>query len=115
MAIYPSRGEIWTATLDPIVGHEQGRKRPVLIVSTDKFNHGPADLVIVAPLTGTIRRLASEVPINPPEGGLTKPSAILCAHVRSISKDRLSGTSWGMVSAQTLARVVDIIATLLEI
>ena len=51
MARLPSRGEIWTADLNPTGGHEQAGKRPVLIVSTDTFNHGAADLLFVLPLT----------------------------------------------------------------
>ncbi|HBS5841747.1 TPA: type II toxin-antitoxin system PemK/MazF family toxin, partial [Klebsiella variicola] len=32
------RGEIWLVSLDPIAGHEQSGKRPVLIVSKASFN-----------------------------------------------------------------------------
>lgn len=28
-------GEIWLAHLDPTVGHEQGGRRPVVVVSSD--------------------------------------------------------------------------------
>lgn len=31
-------GEVWLATLDPTVGHEQGGRRPVVIVSSTGFN-----------------------------------------------------------------------------
>jgi len=33
--------------LRPIRGREQDGVRPALILSVNKFNHGPADLVIV--------------------------------------------------------------------
>jgi mRNA-degrading endonuclease toxin of MazEF toxin-antitoxin module len=32
------RGEIWVVGLDPTRGHEQRGRRPVLIVSPEKFN-----------------------------------------------------------------------------
>ncbi|MFW3570318.1 type II toxin-antitoxin system PemK/MazF family toxin [Kosakonia cowanii] len=32
------RGEIWLVSLDPVAGHEQSGKRPVLIVSPASFN-----------------------------------------------------------------------------
>jgi mRNA interferase MazF len=35
----PKRGEIWMVNLDPIQGHEQGGKRPTLIISVDHFAH----------------------------------------------------------------------------
>ena len=47
----PSRGEIWFVDLNPVVGHEQAKIRPCLIISHDTFNHGPANLHIILPLT----------------------------------------------------------------
>jgi mRNA-degrading endonuclease toxin of MazEF toxin-antitoxin module len=44
MAGLPRRGELWLAALDPVVGREQGGRRPVLIVSTDPVNTGPSRL-----------------------------------------------------------------------
>ena len=64
----PNRGEIWLADLNPTRGHEQAGARPVLIISTDPFNHGPAGLVFVLPLTRTDRRIPIHVLIDPPEG-----------------------------------------------
>jgi mRNA interferase MazF len=115
MATLPSRGEIWLANLDPTRGHEQAGSRPVMIVSSDMFNHGPARLVFVAPLTRTNRGIPFHVPVNPPEGGVRVRSFILCDTVRSISTDRLSGQPWGVVRAATLAEVEDRLRMLLEL
>jgi|FLYK01.1.fsa_nt_gi mRNA interferase MazF len=117
MAREPSRGEIWTAQLDPIRGHEQAGERPVLIVSTDRFNHGPADLVIIVPLTRTARRIPFRVQIDPPEGGLSDRSYVLCDSIRSIAKERLDARRgpWGVVSPKTIASVEDYLRILLEL
>lgn len=88
-AASPQRGDIWLADLDPTFGHEQGGRRPVLIVSVDSFNAGLSGLVVVLPLTSRIRPLPLHIPIVPPEGGLRLPSAILCDAARSIDKRRL--------------------------
>lgn len=112
---FPSRGEIWTASLDPTRGHEQAGSRPVLIVSTDAFNHGPADLVFVLPLTRTNRHIPLHVPVDPPEGGLKARSYILCDAGRSISKERLGEGAWGSVFPQTMAQVEYRLRTLLEL
>jgi mRNA interferase MazF len=104
----PSKGDIWQANLGQGVGHEQSNLRPVLIVSEDEFNAGPAGLVIVVPLTTKIaksRHIPAHILISPPEGGLRKPSAILCDQIRAISKDRLGGRPWGQVAPQTLMEV----------
>ena len=45
------RGDIYYADLNPVIGSEQGGKRPVLIISNDIGNkHSPT--VIVAAITG---------------------------------------------------------------
>lgn len=111
----PLRGEIWSAALDPTRGHEQAGARPVLILSNNIFNQGPADLVFVAPLTRTDRRVPLHVPVDPPEGGLTSRSYVLTDHARSISKERLGDAPWGRVSAQTLAEVEDRLRVLLDL
>lgn len=110
----PLRGEVWLADLDPTRGHEQAGKRPVLVVSEDLFNRGPAGLVIVLPITSTVRPIPTHVPIDPPEGGLKAKSAILCDAVRSISKDRFV-VCWGNVQGTTLAAVSDRLRILMRL
>jgi mRNA interferase MazF len=115
MSREPSRGEIWLADLNPIRGHEQAGTRPVLIVSTDIFNHGPAGLVFVLPLTRTDRRIPAHIPLEPPEGGVSSRSLILCDALRSVSKDRLKGNPWGSVSKATMQRVEETLRMLLDL
>lgn len=115
MSPEPSRGEIWLADLNPILGHEQAGTRPVLITSTDLFNHGPAGLVFVIPVTRTDRRIPVHIALDPPEGGVASRSFILCDALRSISKDRLKGRPWGAVAPATMRRVEDMLRVLLEL
>jgi mRNA interferase MazF len=77
-----------------------------LILSDDRFNRSPAGLVIVAPVTTTDRRLVLQIPVNPPEGGLTRPSFIMTDQVRTISKLRL-GRRLGIAATDTMAEVED--------
>lgn len=114
MAAQPSRGEIWMADLDPIRGHEQAGQRPVLVVSTNGFNHGPADLVIIIPLTRTARSIPYRVPIEPPDGGLRATSYALCDSVRSIAKERLI-KRWGLVPGAVMEQAEDYLRILLEL
>ena len=109
---HPVRGEIWLADLNPVRGHEQAGRRPVLVASVDTFNQGRADLVVILPITSTLRAIPFHVPVNPPEGGLSNPSSILCEAVRSISKDRLV-QRWGAVAAATMEEVEDRLRVLL--
>ena len=100
------QGEIWQAELDPVRDHEQGGTRPVLVVSTNGFNGMRAELVAIAPLSRTIRTIRSHVLIEPPEGGLTASSDVLCEQLRVISQERLTQLR-GQVSEATLARVLN--------
>jgi mRNA-degrading endonuclease toxin of MazEF toxin-antitoxin module len=53
------RGEIWLVGLDPTRGHEQRRRRPVLIVSPEVFNR-VTKVPVVVPITsaGNFARVA---------------------------------------------------------
>ena len=110
----PARGEVWLADLNPTRGHEQAGRRPVLVVSEDLFNRGPAGLVIVLPMTSTVRPVPSHVPVDPPEGGVPIRSAMLCEAVRSISVERLV-ERWGTVERRTLAAIEDRLRILLRL
>ena len=108
----PLKGEIWLADLNPVRGHEQAGRRPVLVVSVDPFNQSRADLVVIIPMTSTLRNIPFHVVVQPPEGGLTNSSALLCEAVRSVSKDRLI-TRRGSVLRGTMAEVEDRLRVLL--
>jgi mRNA interferase MazF len=108
----PVRGEIWLADLGATRGHEQSGRRPVVVLSVDLFNSGPAGLVIVLPLTSTIRSVPAHILVTPPEGGLRRPSTILCDAIRSVTKDCLLHR-WRTVSAATFALAEDAVRALL--
>lgn len=74
----------------PTRGRGQDGMRPALVLSVDKFNHGPAELVIVVPITTTKRSSRTHVLIPAGEAGLRADSYIKCEDLRSISKDRLA-------------------------
>ena len=103
-AVLPSRGDIWSVNFDPTLGREQADARPALVLSVDKFNHGPAELVIVMPLTSKDKRQPIHVRVTPPEGGLTVPSFIKCEDIRSVSKQRFK-QFYGIITTQTMAEV----------
>ena len=85
----PSRAEIWLADFDPAVGHEQGGRRPALVMSSDTFNHGPAELLIAVPITTVAKNIVSHVPIAAGASGLDHDSFALSEQARCISRMRL--------------------------
>ena len=111
-ALSPLRGEVWMLNFDPTRGHEQSGTRPALILSVDTFNAGPADLVVVLPITSRSKGVRSHVAVQPPEGGLNMVSYIKCEDVRSVAKERLHRRV-GNISAKTMAEVEDKLQILL--
>jgi mRNA interferase MazF len=99
------QGDVWDARLEPVIGHEQGGTRPVLIVSVDEISSGRGELCIVVPFTRTDRKTPLHVRVDPPEGGLSAVSYTLPENVRSISRERLA-RRLGHVRDSTLEEVL---------
>ena len=110
----PSRSEVWTVNLNPVRGHEQAGHRPGLVISVDTFNHGPAGLVVIIPITTKEKGIPFHVAISPPEGGVSKKSFIKCEDIRSVSTERLS-KCLGTVSLETLKAVEERLKILLDL
>jgi mRNA interferase MazF len=110
----PARGEIWNADLDPTRGREQSGRRPVLVVSTDAFNRGPAELVVVLPVTTKDKRIPWHVAVKTGVGGLTRDSYVMCEAIRCISRERLI-KNLGAVPASILDEVELRMRMLLEL
>lgn len=84
------RGEIWTLNLDPTVGAEIKKTRPVVIISSD--NIGVLPLRVIVPITEWKDRYRISdwmVRIQPSStNGLEKDSCADCLQIRSVSTDR---------------------------
>jgi mRNA interferase MazF len=110
----PGRGEVWRVNLDPTKGREQAGTRPALVLSVDAFNEGPAELVIVAPLTTKDKGIKTHVRIEPPMGGCTSVSFIKCEEVRCVSVQRLDRLL-GTVDSKVMSEVGYRLRILLEL
>ena len=110
----PCRGQVWMVNLDPTRGHEQSGMRPALVVSVDQFNHGPADLIVLLPISKQAKGIPFHVEVTPPEGGLAMRSFIKCEDIRSIAKERLH-RHCGQVSKATLEAIEDRLRILLSL
>ena len=78
------------AALDPVVGSEQGGRRPVVIIQNDAGNlYAPT--VIAVPVTSSAGKppLPTHAALCAGEGGLWRDSIALCEQVRTLEKSRL--------------------------
>jgi len=89
----PRQGEIWLASLDPTVGDEIQKRRPVLVVSRDEVNarSGAGErVVIVVPLTTTQRAGTVRIAMPAPSPGAPdRASYAVPWRLRSVGVERL--------------------------
>ncbi len=110
------RGEVWRINLNPTVGAEIRKTRPVIIVNADEI--GILPLKIIVPLTDWKERYEEAVwmtKIEPDaENNLSKTSAADAFQVRSVSKERFV-EKLGKVSGEQLADISEALAIVLKI
>ncbi|MBW4632004.1 MAG: type II toxin-antitoxin system PemK/MazF family toxin [Iphinoe sp. HA4291-MV1] len=99
------RGDIYYADLNPAVGSEMDKRRPVLIVSNDANNRA-ATTVTILPITSNVTRVYPfEVLLNPENSSLTKPSKVQAQQVRTISKQRIIGEVVGSLNEEMMVLI----------
>jgi mRNA-degrading endonuclease toxin of MazEF toxin-antitoxin module len=59
------------------------KRRPLLVVSSDKFN-ARSEYVTVVPGSTRLRPLITHVELRRGEGGVEKPTMLLCEHVQEL-------------------------------
>lgn len=83
--------EIWIADLNPMIGNEPGKTRPVLIVQTNLLNKIPHPSTIVCPITTNINKDAEILRVHLKKGvaELREDSDIMIDQIRAIDNNRL--------------------------
>jgi mRNA interferase MazF len=103
------RGEIWLANLDPVVGSEAAKTRPVIIISNDAANsvcqqHGRGVLTVI-PVTSNVNRVYTfQVLLRRGTAGLREDSKAQTEQVRAIDVARVRHRL-GALPPRTLARI----------
>ena len=93
------RGDIYIANLNPTIGSEIKKKRPVIIMSNDICNFY-SDTVTAIPITSNIKKIYPfEILIQSnKQSGLTQNSKAQCHQIRTLSKARFSKQKIGTIS-----------------
>ncbi|MGH7135272.1 MAG: type II toxin-antitoxin system PemK/MazF family toxin [Pirellulales bacterium] len=94
---------MYLVDLDPTIGHELRKTRPAVVVSNNHMNE-LAETVLVMPITAGRYQYYHWISLDPPEGGLSKPSAIVTEQVRAIDKRRLQ-RRLGKVRPATMEKI----------
>jgi len=103
------RGEIWFADLSPTRGSEIAKRRPVLIISNDANNRASSTITVL-PITSNVTRVYPfEVFLASTESGLSKDSKIQAQQIRTITKERITGSLIGELDKDKSREVDDAI------
>lgn len=110
------RGDIRWAGLRKPTGSEPGHRRPVLVVSSDRFNRSRISTVIAVAITSNLRLADApgNVELAAEESGLDRDSVVNVSQIVTIDKSALSDWT-GQVEPATMRRIEAGLSLALEI
>lgn len=108
--------EIWIADLNPQIGTETGKTRPVLVVQTNLLNKLPHPSTIICPITTNLKPDADilRVHLKKGEANLTQDSDIMIDQIRAIDNKRLI-SKLGTLPARLTEQVKENIMIVLDL
>lgn len=101
-AYVPERGDVVWLDFDPYAGHEQARRRPVVVLSPAAYN-ARTSLALCCPVTSHVKGYPFEVAL-PAE--LEVEGVVLADRVRSLDWRARHATYLGALPAAVLAQVI---------
>lgn len=110
------RFEIWLADLNPRIGTEPGKTRPVLVVQTNLLNKIPHPSTIICPLTTNVQKESEILRVHIKKGtaNLNDDCDIMTDQVRAIDNNRLI-KKIGELPESLAAKVAENLAIILDI
>ena len=99
------RGDVVWADLDPVQGHEQGGRRPVVVISEDVFNARSGTVIAMA-ITSQQQSAGFPLTLELTTAQLPKRSWVKISQVRTLPVTRI-GQQIGHVSTDELDRLVE--------
>ncbi len=105
------RGDVVLTRLDPVLGSEQGKTRPCLIIQNDLGNSVSPTTIVAAVTSRAEKEYPFMVHVNAGEGGLPKDSTILLNQIRVISIQHRIVKKLGSIKPDTMKKVNEAIKT----
>jgi len=83
--------DIWIADLNPKIGTETGKTRPVLVVQTNLLNKIPHPSTIICPITTNVKKDSEILRVHLKKGtaNLHQSCDIMIDQIRAIDNNRL--------------------------
>jgi mRNA interferase MazF len=105
--------DIWLADLNPTVGTEPGKTRPVVIIQTDLLNDTHLS-TIICPITTNVKPEAEILRVHLKKGQLTKISDILVDQLRAIDNKRFMN-KLGKLTTEQINQLKDNLKIVLDL
>jgi len=104
LIVYPKRGSIYIANLDPALGREMRKKRPILVISENTLNQALFTIVVI-PFSSLIPAFVGlDLVVFKKQTGLDKKSVLIVNQLRAIDKSRLVSKA-GLISSAKMQEV----------
>ena len=102
-------GDVVWVNLDPSAGHEQGKRRPVVVVSNDAYNRFN-NLTMVVPITSSREYpLHVNVGVIPTEDGSEIRGWAEIEQLKSLDLEARYGSVVGELDGETLDKITDLV------
>lgn len=112
----PERGEVWLADLNPRMGTEPGKTRPVLIVQAQALLDAGHPSTLVIPLTTRLMSGAEPLRIRiPAAGDLQRDSDALIDQLRAIDNRRIVQGPLTRLERRLMATVGEAVLEMLDL
>lgn len=109
-----NRGDIWIVNLEPGFGREIHKKRPCLIISSQKVNQKTHNKIIIPSTSQVPQHIGEEMIEVGKKEGLDKKSVLLPIFIRSIDQERLV-KKIGKISDEKLYEVEQVLKLIVGI
>jgi len=91
------------------------KRRPALVLSSDRFN-SRSSYVTVVPGSSRLRPLITHLKLARGEGGITRPTTLLCEHLQEVPQSDVNPTPLGpSLAPRRMREVEDAVLLLLGI
>jgi len=108
--------EIWIADLNPQIGTETGKTRPVLVVQTNLLNSIPHPSTIVCPITTNVQKDSDILRVHLKKGtaNLQENCDVMIDQIRAIDNTRLI-KKVGSLPQELIKKIKENIAILMDL
>jgi len=108
--------EIWIADLNPQIGTEAGKTRPVLVLQTDLLNKIPHPSTLVCPITTNVKIDSEILRVHLKKGiaNLHQDCDVMIDQIRAIDNKRLV-KKVGLLPSELIGRVKENILIIMDL